>query len=94
MASTALTVPMYDCVQCSCSPQSVAVWNMLILHRVLNAEHLRPSGILRPDEYALGSFVDSVCQEQRRFKDDLPRKASMLGHQSDHILGYVRFYVL
>jgi hypothetical protein len=35
------------------------------------------------NEYALGSFVDSVCQEERRFGDDLPRKKSMLRHQSD-----------
>jgi hypothetical protein len=71
--------------------QSIVVWNMFISHHVLTAEHIRSSGFVIPDEYALGSFVDSVCQERRRFEDDLPRTESMLGHQSDLFLRYVQF---
>ena len=55
-----------------CSPQSVVVWNMFISHRVLTAEHDRPAGIVMSGEYALGSFVDSVCQSSAGLKMTCP----------------------
>jgi hypothetical protein len=68
--------------------------NMFISGHVRTVKHIQPSSIIMPDEYALDSFVDSVCQKYRRFEDDLPRTESMLGHQSDLILRYVQFYVV
>lgn len=45
----------------------------------LTAEHIRRAGIVMSNEYAVGSFVASVCHEELRYEDDLLRRSRCFG---------------